>query len=109
VSVALQPALNADADFDAWYRKEHLRLLSQCPGYRRSRRFKVVNATVLDGFVRKEPEVPQYLALHEFDGEDFPFTELGPTADTEWAKRIMGNTRAAEVGWYRLKRVYNGE
>ncbi|KAF2786211.1 hypothetical protein K505DRAFT_422566 [Melanomma pulvis-pyrius CBS 109.77] len=106
ISAALQPAAGQDADFDAWYRQEHLHLLSKCPGYRRSRRFKVVNATVLDKFERREPEVPQYLALHEFDGEDFPMEALGGTAGTEWAKKVMGNLNREEVGWYRLKREY---
>jgi hypothetical protein len=105
-SVALQPAQGQDEDFDKWYREEHLHLLRECPGFRRSRRFKVVNATVLDKFERSEPEVPQYLALHEFDGEQFSMQELGSTAETEWAKRVMGNLKAGEVGWYRLKRTY---
>lgn len=106
-SVALQPAAGEHADFDRWYREEHLRLLSECPGYCRSRRLEVVNATVLDKFERSEPEVPQYLALHEFDGKEFPMEALGKTAGTEWAKKVMGNLSAAEIGWYRLKRTYD--
>lgn len=61
---------------------------------------------MLDKFERREPEVPQYLALHEFDGDEFPMKELGETAETEWAKKVMGALRMEEVGWYRLKRVY---
>jgi hypothetical protein len=106
-SVALQPAAGDAVDFDRWYREEHLQLLSECPGYRRSRRFEVVNATVLDKFERSAPEVPRYLALHEFDGNEFPMEALGKTAGTEWAKKVMGNLAAAEVGWYRLKRTYD--
>lgn len=106
ISAALQPAAGQDEDFDKWYRQEHLKVLSEAPEYRRSRRYKVANATMLDQFVRKAPEVPQYLALHEFDGEDLPWKELGASAETEWAKRIMENLRKEEIGWYRLKRVY---
>ncbi|KAF2492681.1 hypothetical protein BU16DRAFT_490545, partial [Lophium mytilinum] len=37
ISAALTPAVGKEADFDAWYREEHLRLIGECAGYRRSR------------------------------------------------------------------------
>lgn len=106
ISAALQPATGLDEDFDTWYREEHLRVLSECEGYRRSRRYEVVNATVLDRFVRREPEVPRYLALHEFDGAELPWEGLRKSAETEWARKVMGSLRLEEIGWYSLKRVY---
>lgn len=56
--------------------------------------------------MRQSPEVTQYLALHEFDGEDLPWEGLKKSAETEWADRVMGNLKLEEVGWYKLKRTY---
>ncbi|KAF2265103.1 hypothetical protein CC78DRAFT_616242 [Lojkania enalia] len=106
ISAALQPAVGTDADFEAWYRQEHLRALSECSGFRRTRRYRLVSGTSLDRFVRTSPEIPGYLALHEFQGEDFPWGELSGTAGTEWAKRVMGGLKMEEIGWFRLKRTY---
>jgi hypothetical protein len=39
ISAALQPKDGGDEDFERWYREEHLKVLSECPGYRRSRRY----------------------------------------------------------------------
>jgi hypothetical protein len=56
--------------------------------------------------VRQSPEVAQYLALHEFDGEDYPWEALKKSAETEWAKSVMGTLKLEEIGWYKLKRTY---
>jgi len=45
---------------------------------------------------------PTYLALHEFESEALPAEELQKTAETEWAKRVMGGIVGTEVGVYRL-------
>lgn len=102
----LQPAAGAEPDFDAWYREEHIAILSRAPGFVRTRRYELVSGTTLDKFKRVEPEIPKYLALHEFEGDVLPWKELGESAQTEWAKRVMGGLVGEEVGWYRLKRKY---
>lgn len=106
MSAALEPPSETAADFDAWYRDEHIAVLAQAPGYVRTRRYELVNGSTLDRFERAEPEVPKYLALHEFNGEVLPWKELGVSAQTEWAKRAMGNLIREQVGWYSLKRTY---
>ncbi|CAO2652045.1 Nn.00g003280.m01.CDS01 [Neocucurbitaria sp. VM-36] len=108
ISAALEPPASneADADFDAWYRNEHLDVLARAPGYVRTRRYKLVNGTTLDRFVRVELDVPKYLALHEFQSDVLPWKELGESARTEWARRVMGGLVKEEVGWYVLKRKY---
>ncbi|KAJ4375989.1 hypothetical protein N0V83_001269 [Neocucurbitaria cava] len=103
---ALEPPAGKEADFDAWYRDEHLDVLSKAPGYVRTRRYELVNGTTLDRFVRVEPQVPRFLALHEFQGDVLPWKELAESAQTEWAKRVMGGVVKEEVGWYALKREY---
>jgi hypothetical protein len=109
LSAALEPPPAATADFDAWYREEHIDVLKRAPGFVRSRRYELVKGTVLDAFVRSEPEVPRFLALHEFEGEELPWKELGESAATEWAKKVMGGLVREEVGWYSCKREYTEE
>jgi hypothetical protein len=106
ISAALTPAAGKEADFDAWYRQEHLPLIGECAGYRRSRRFKLVNATALDEFKRIEPQVPSYLAIHEFDGEELPMSELAKVDETEWSKKVVAGLESMEAGFYKLKRKY---
>lgn len=106
LSAALEPPAGKEADFDAWYRDEHLDVLSKAPGYVRTRRYELVNGTTLDRFVRVEPQVPRFLALHEFQGDVLPWKELAESAQTEWAKSVMGGVVKEEVGWYALKREY---
>ncbi|KAH7377668.1 hypothetical protein BKA66DRAFT_422017 [Pyrenochaeta sp. MPI-SDFR-AT-0127] len=91
LSAVLQPAAGAEPDFDAWYREEHIAILSRAPGFVRTRRYELVSGTTLDKFKRVEPEIPKYLALHEFEGDVLP---------------VMGGLVGEEVGWYRLKRKY---
>jgi hypothetical protein len=70
-----------EADFDAWYRKEHLDMLAKVPGYRCSKRYKfgpVVPVLSLN-------EAPSYLAIHECDYlEGFGGQEAKELNETEW-------------------------
>jgi len=50
--------------------------------------------------------VPTYLALHEFDSESLPQDELAKTAETEWAKKIMGSLVGQEVSVFRLDKSF---
>lgn len=108
LSAALEPPSDtaSTADFDKWYRDEHLDVLVQAPGYVRTRRYELVHGTTLDGFERSEPGPARFLALHEFEAEALPWKELGASAETEWAKRVMGGLVKEEVGWYVKKREY---
>jgi hypothetical protein len=45
---------------------------------------------------------PTWLSLYEFDGEALPSEELLKTAETEWAKKVMGGLVMNEVGVYRF-------
>ncbi|KAI4671817.1 uncharacterized protein J4E78_000314 [Alternaria triticimaculans] len=111
ISAALQPPKDAssDADFDAWYREEHLPVLSRAPGFVRSRRFKLAAASTLEDFQFGDAmeTAPRYLALHEFSGEVLPWKELEASGQTEWAKKVMGGLIKEEVGLYEVKRVYS--
>ena len=95
MSAALTPAAGTDADFDAWYREEHFGTVSKCTGYVRTRRYKLKTAVVAK-------DVPTYLALHEFDSDAIPREELLKTAETPWAKKVMGSLAGKEVFIYKL-------
>ncbi|KAH6672053.1 hypothetical protein B0J14DRAFT_639994 [Halenospora varia] len=95
ISAALTPAPGTDDDFDAWYKQEHYRTLSECAGYVRTRRFKLKESLI-------EKNVPTYLALHEFDSESLPQEDLQKTAETPWAKKVMGSLAGSEVFVFRL-------
>lgn len=86
ISAALEPPPSAIADFDQWYRREHLSVLAQAPGYIRTRRYELVNGTTLNEFERLHPDPPGYLALHEFEAEQLPWGELEASAGTGWAR-----------------------
>jgi len=58
--------------------------------------YKVVNATTLDQFERINADAMGFVALVEFEGEEM---------DVRSVREVLRDGEA-EVGWYRLKRVY---
>lgn len=110
VSAAMHPASDPAslADFDKWYREEHLPLLSRLPGFVRSRRFEIASATVLNQaqFGDVLEKAPRYLALHEFSGKELPWEELAKSGETVWAKGVLGSVERVEMGYYAAGRVY---
>jgi hypothetical protein len=103
ISAGLTPAQGTDDDFNAWYRDEHYRTLSECTGYVRTRRYKLKNAVNAKNLERPR-EAQKYLALHEFDVDTLPQDELQKTAETEWAKKVMGSLQGSEVMVFRLEK-----
>jgi len=62
-------------DFDEWYRKEHCYEVSKCPGYRRTRRYKLTYARQnrLPAEENQLADPPKYLAMVGKIGPRFPF------------------------------------
>lgn len=87
VCVAMKPAAGKDDDFDAWYRKQHLDMLSMCRGYVRTTRYR----SLAEGY-------PPYLALHEYTcaPSELPTDQLLVVTGTEWSRKIIGEARAFE-------------
>jgi hypothetical protein len=50
--------------------------------------------------------VPDYLALHEFASDSLPDQELAATAETEWAKKVMGSLAGQEIFVFRLDKSF---
>lgn len=87
ISVKMQPRDGGDEEFDEWYRKQHLDMLSMVKGYRRSTRWKVSE-------LREAPEgTPMYIALHEYDDVPDP-EEVKLAVGTEWSKKVIGEARS---------------
>jgi hypothetical protein len=89
-----------EADFDAWYRQEHLEMLRKVPGYRCSKRYKIGAPVPL--LTRGEP--PQFLAIHECDHLDgFGGAEAKELNGTEWSqKQIKGAKVMVARAWEKV-------
>lgn len=82
--VAMEPPQGGEADFEAWYRKQHLDMLAMCNGYRRSTRYKRIDGVE-----------PRFLALHEWDcePEELPAGQVKQVTGTEWSRKILGEAK----------------
>lgn len=85
VAVFIEPA--DEDDLDAWYRKQHLDMLSMCRGYRRSTRYR-----------RAGDDGPKFLALHEYAcaAEELPVEQIRQVRETEWSRDVLGKAKVFE-------------
>jgi hypothetical protein len=92
-----QPAPDAVADFNHWYRREHLPMLAEIPGWLRSRRFELV-----------EGDGPAYLAMHDLDSADV-FDHPGYRRATSTPNRaaVIARRIGHERVLYRLLRRFD--
>ena len=97
---------SSDTDLDEWYRREHVDLISKCPGHRRTTRYKLATSSTLSAFKRSFPGAPTWLALHEFDGPEMPWKELAATDETTWAKKVIPGILEVDFGCFRLKKDF---
>lgn len=95
VAVFIEPGegAEAEADLDAWYRKQHLDMLSMCRGYRRSTRYR-----------RAGDEAPRFLALHEFDctPKELPADQIQQVRETAWSRDVLGKAKVFDRYVWRL-------
>lgn len=93
ICVAMEPAEGEDLDFDEWYRKQHLDMLSMLPHYRRTTRYK-----------RLDDVKPRYLALHEYacKPDELSTEGLKVVVGTEWSKKILKEGRAFDRDVFQL-------
>lgn len=91
--IAMEPAEGEDADFDDWYRKQHLDMMAMCAGYRRTTRYKRIDGVA-----------PRYLALHEWAcaPSERPMEQIAQVMSTEWSKKIIGEAKAFERDVFEL-------
>jgi hypothetical protein len=75
-----------EAALESWYRDEHIPLLHAIPGWRRTRRYRLV-----------EGAGPDLLAFHELDGTGVFDTEAyGAARNTPWRTSVMRTITAHE-------------
>jgi len=94
-TVWVEPADNTDVEFDEWYRKQHLDMLSMVSGFRRSTRYKRVDGTP-----------PRYLACHEYDTANIPVEQMKIVLGTEWSKKILGGAKLFEGDLWQFITAY---
>jgi len=100
VMVAMEPAPGQDHEFEDWYRKQHLDMMSMVKHYRRSTRYK-----------RQDGKQPRYLALHEYacKADELPTEQLKMVDATEWAQKILEESLVFEKDVWELVNVQGDE
>ena len=94
-SIEPGPGNEADADFNDWYHRQHLDMLSMCTGYRRSFRYKLKSST--------RPDCPGYIALHEFETVELPADQVARTSETEWSTKVLRAAKKFESMIWKLE------
>ncbi|KAJ7472048.1 hypothetical protein FB451DRAFT_1251762 [Mycena latifolia] len=108
--VSFEIAPENEDDFNKWYDEEHMGLVSQIPGWKRGRRYKLVGYQNIPGQFMADQPVSKYLAIHELDNNDFEQSaEIKHARGTEWARRVMQNAIRREVRAFELHKVYTGQ
>lgn len=94
VTVEMQPA--DEEDFDKWYREEHLHLVRNITGYRRSLRYELGARTPIT-----VGEPGKYLTIHELDDiQQLDSKEAQAANNTPWTiKNISESKVVIARGW----------
>lgn len=85
-----------EVDFENWYRQEHLDMLHEIPGYRRSSRYVLGPRAPL---TLGQP--PKYLAIHELDSlKGLDGKEAQAANETPWTVKHLQTSKVFIVrGW----------
>lgn len=51
--------------------------------------------------------MPRWLVCHEFETQDIDWTLLGQAGETEWSRRIVGDTEVMDVSIWTLKKAWD--
>jgi hypothetical protein len=97
LSMAMEPPPELVDDFHAWYAEEHSPMLMEVDGWRRIRRFELVEGTGA-----------RFLALHELESLDVFETDAYKAAiGTPWRERVRLYTSRRERLAFRLLRGFS--
>lgn len=90
------PNEEQEQDFEDSYRIPHLDMLSMCRGYRRTTRYK-----------RLDAEKPRYLALHEYacKPEELPSHQIQQVTATEWTQKLLAEAETFDRDMFKLIEV----
>lgn len=135
MSAAIEPAEGGDEEFDQFYRKQHLDMrmfknpfmplpallslearhwlrspmyaVAMCDGYRKTTRYKLISQQYVGPSAdsTKNDGIPRFLALHEFESPNLPMDQIGQTASTEWAKKVLGSVKVMQAPLFTLTKA----
>ncbi|KAK0226611.1 hypothetical protein IW262DRAFT_1457850 [Armillaria fumosa] len=98
---AMTPSVTSETQFNDWYTKEHIPLLSKVPSWLSSRRFVLVETT-------EELGAPRYLALHEWvDLVAFETKEFLRATNTTWRTEVLSQVVRKERWVMVFKGAFN--
>ncbi|KAJ7196024.1 hypothetical protein GGX14DRAFT_473969 [Mycena pura] len=101
-AVTIEIAPENEDDFNRWYSEEHMAMIARIPGWKRGRRYKLLQ-TQPQGVT----PVATYLALHELDNENFEQTaEIEQARSTEWSKRVFKRVIRRDVRAFELHNFF---
>lgn len=96
------PSTTTEDELHNWYRRQHIHLLANVPGWQRTRCYKTAGANLANHLSTARPV---YLALHEFSRENgLTGPEYKTCMSTSWHNRIMAeliDTQSTRI--YRLE------
>ncbi|KAJ7442243.1 hypothetical protein FB451DRAFT_1057606 [Mycena latifolia] len=103
--VSLETTPDREDELNKWYEEEHMDLLAKVPGWKRGRRFKLVDFNQRGGLADKP--VCKYLAIHELSNNEFLATpEFNHATSTEWRERVMKNMVRREARVFELHKEF---
>ncbi|KAF9063007.1 hypothetical protein BDP27DRAFT_1385042 [Rhodocollybia butyracea] len=87
-SVGLEVKPEGEAEFNKWYKEEHIPMISKIPGWIRSRRFVLAN-NVARGSLEPDVVTYKYLAIHDFSRADYMDSpEENALMSTPWTTKM---------------------
>jgi hypothetical protein len=96
LSVAMEPPAEKVDDYHAWYLEEHIPMLLKVKGWRRIRRYELV-----------EGNATRFMALHELDSLDgFGSPEHDASISTPWRLRVSAYITKRERCLFKLLRGF---
>jgi hypothetical protein len=96
MSVAMQPPPDKVDDYHSWYLEEHIPMLLKVPGWRRIRRYELVEGHAL-----------RFMALHELETLDvFDHEAHKASISTPWRLRVAEYITARERCVFQLLRAF---
>jgi len=126
VIVSLTPKKEMVEEFHQWYLEEHIEMLSQVPGWVRSRRFELVerslggvpsvlewmdsasgasSGNIDEGKGTEAP--PRFLAIHEYeDSRGLTSSQWAAATSTPWRMRIMEGIENSERRVFGVWKVF---
>ncbi|KAJ9477342.1 hypothetical protein PHBOTO_000891 [Pseudozyma hubeiensis] len=77
-------------EYNKWFAEEHVPMLSNVKGWRRSRRFTLIDAGVNGTGKSGDEVVPKCLGLHEWDEAPEGEESYKVACGTKWRKEVLG-------------------